>query len=609
MGTATLMTKTIVPYQSHRWDEPVDVTALASARAKTRMENAARTRAFGFDGANVTRLNQDWTRSPQSADSELRYALRNMRFRCRQLERNNDWLRKGLALFEDNIVGSTGILLQMKIYDRVTDPVTKEIVRKLNTRACEIIEAAWKEQCEPCNYTVTKNQSDVAADKLIVRSIVRDGDILVRKVKGYDNRFGYSIQLLEADYLDDFYSESRTLANGNQVRMGVEVNYWKCPVAYWILTQHPGDFNYGWDAQGKRERIDAKDILHPYIMERPEQSRGYPWFVAAMNKLNMLGGYEEAELVASRIAACKGVYYEHDRPQVGTVQGGYNGPNSDVWQPQETMEPGQSVDLPMGTKAVVVDPQHPNSNYAPFSKQLLRAVASSIGVSYVSLANDLEGVNFSSIRAGLLDERESYKGVQNFYVTDTKKPVFEDWLEWVLLNGLLPGMKAKDVDYLNQKVFKCRRWDWVDPKNDINAAILAIGAGLDTKSNVIGNKGGDYEDTMAELSYEKEFEENLGLDFSGEVAQAPGEVPAEGEGAPPEDKKKPARANPHHAKQPRHESGKWKQEELQKVDSLLEIMQLALSGRSIIVVEPDQSEREWTKSMIADKIKLAIDSK
>ncbi|MFL3666772.1 MAG: hypothetical protein ACJ06V_09365 [Verrucomicrobiota bacterium] len=30
------------------------------------------------------------------------------------------------------------------------------------------------------------------------------------------------------------------------------------------------------------------------------------------------------------------------------------------------------------------------------------------------IANDLEGVNYSSIRAGLLDEREYYKAVQRW---------------------------------------------------------------------------------------------------------------------------------------------------------------------------------------------------
>lgn len=526
------------------------------------MEAAAKKRAFGFDGANVTRLNGDWMRSPQSADSELRYSLRNLRFRCREQERNDDWMRKALSLFEDNVVGASGILLQMKIYDMVKDPITKEMVRNLNSKACETIEAAWKEQCEPANYTVTRKHSDVETDKLVVRSITRDGDILQRKVRGYPNKFKYAIQNLEADYLDDFRNDTRTLPNGNQVRLGVEVDHWKCPVAYWVMTEHPGDFNYGWDAGGRTIRLDASECIHPFIQERPEQSRGYPWFVSAMNRLNMLKGYEEAALVASRTAACKTVMYEHDRPQIGQPGAGYTGPESDNWRPQESFEPGTTQDLPMGTKAVLIDPKHPTDNYPAFTKQQLRAVAAAIGVSYTSLANDLTDVNFSSIRAGLLDEREGYKGIQNFYVSESKNIYFEDWLEWVLLNGMLPGLRASDLDYLNQKIFKCRRWDWVDPLKDINAAVTAIEAGLDTRSNVIGNRGGDYEDVMAELNYEKGFQENMGLDFgSAQPSSDKSQFPDNEKGADGEDKtvpkaqKKSLRFNPNHDEKGEFSSG------------------------------------------------------
>lgn len=607
--------------------EQVDMTELAKARVKNRRDEALRLRTFGFQGANVTRLNSDWWRSPQSADSELRYALRNLRFRCRDLERNNDWFRKLLSLFEDNVVSSVGIRLQMKIYDQVQDPATKEIVRTLDSRSCELIEAAWKEQCEGRNYTVTRKLSDIAADKLTMRSIVRDGDILHRKVRGYDNKFKYAIEILEADYLDDFYSDSRTLWNGNQVRMGVEVNEWKCPEAYWLLVNHPGDFNFGVENQAKRIRIEADEIIHPYVIERPEQSRGYPWGVAAMNRLNMLGGYEEAELVAARLAACKGGFYETDRPQIGDQAGGYQGELTDQRVPLEQMEPGINETLPIGMKFKPNDPQHPNANFPAFSQQQLRAAASSVGVSYVSLANDLTGVNFSSIRAGLLDERETYKGVQNFYIQDVKNPTFEDWLEWVLMNGFLGiTLRPKDFDYLNQKIFKARRWDWVDPLKDINAAITAIEGGLDTRSNVIGGRGGDYEDVMNELHYEKGFEENLDLDFSGaQPASDKGSFPDDAPKGGDEDdadvkktkelqalligrkqrlndadnprilalekrietilEKLEERANPKHAEQPRHpESGQWIETE-KKVDTLLELFQNLIAGKSALPLQ------------------------
>ncbi len=55
-----------------------------------------------------------------------------------------------------------------------------------------------------------------------------------------------------------------------------------------------------------------------------------------MNRFNMLGGYEEAELVAARMAACKGVYYTTDRPQMGEGGGGYTGEGGSDWSPMES---------------------------------------------------------------------------------------------------------------------------------------------------------------------------------------------------------------------------------------------------------------------------------
>ncbi|MCK7513853.1 MAG: ATP-dependent Clp protease proteolytic subunit [Desulfobacterales bacterium] len=52
-------------------------------------------------------------------------------------------------------------------------------------------------------------------------------------------------------------------------------------------------------------RIPAEQILHTFITERINQPRGVPWMHSAMTRLNNLGAYEEAEIVAARIGAAK----------------------------------------------------------------------------------------------------------------------------------------------------------------------------------------------------------------------------------------------------------------------------------------------------------------
>jgi capsid protein len=48
------------------------------------------------------------------------------------------------------------------------------------------------------------------------------------------------------------------------------------------------------------------------MTNRPNQSRAVPWMSTAMTRLHNLGQYEEAEVVASRVSACKMGFFKPD---------------------------------------------------------------------------------------------------------------------------------------------------------------------------------------------------------------------------------------------------------------------------------------------------------
>ncbi len=49
--------------------------------------------------------------------------------------------------------------------------------------------------------------------------------------------------------------------------------------------------------------LSADEVLHLYIQERPGQTRGVTWFASALQRLHMLDGYENAELVRARASS------------------------------------------------------------------------------------------------------------------------------------------------------------------------------------------------------------------------------------------------------------------------------------------------------------------
>ena len=181
--------------------------------------------------------------------------------------------------------------------------------------------------------------------------------------------------------------------------MGVELNAYSRPIAYWLRTQHPGE-RAGLNPQTTlRERVPAEEMTHIFLHDRPEQRRGFPWVASAMIGLQNLGGYQEAAIIAARVGASKMVFFKVSEdadtllPPIDgeTVSNGYHDVNL-----IDTVAPGTFHELPQGYDFTPFNPDYPHNNYDAFIKASLRGIASGLGVSYHSLANDLEGVNFSS---------------------------------------------------------------------------------------------------------------------------------------------------------------------------------------------------------------------
>ena len=327
-----------------------------------------------FKGANVSRLTSDWLSPTTTGDEEIRGSLVRLRGRCRELERNNDYVRRYLDGMENNVLGAQGVGLQMKVMDQPNSP---------DRYANFAIEQAWSLWGKAANCTPTGKMTWRDLQRLALRSCIRDGDVLIRIIRGYKNPFGFSLQLIEADRLDN--EHNLKLKNGNRIRMGVEVDQFGKPVAYHILDNHPGD-NYSASYQ-RRQRIPANEIIHVFNQERVSQTRGVPWMVSAMTRLQQLAGYEEAEVVAARVSSCKMGWLMKENSD------GYTGEEDTDYNLLMEAEPGTIEELPSGMKFQEWNPSHPTTAYKDFVKSTLRGIASGLGVSYELVSGDLEGVN------------------------------------------------------------------------------------------------------------------------------------------------------------------------------------------------------------------------
>jgi capsid protein len=97
-----------------------------------------------------------------------------------------------------------------------------------------------------------------------------------------------------------------------------------------------------------------------------------------------------------------------------------------------------------------------------------------------------------------------------------------------VLTGDLP---ARDFDRNPEVYLGCEwlppKFDYVDRKKDVEAEILAIAAGLKSRSQAISERGYDAEQVDAEIAADRARAEGLGLSF-GQTAAAQQKEVADG---------------------------------------------------------------------------------
>lgn len=459
-----------------------------------------------YSSAKVGRLTSDWTTAVTSANKEIRDSVKVLRARSRQLERDSDFVRRYFALLLNNTLGSNGITFQAKARDLNGNP---------DQVANRKIEQAWKDWSRPENCTVAGTQSFLDVQRTVLRSVARDGACLIRFVRNWKNGYRFAIQVMEIDHLDvDFNDKNQQ--SGNVIRMGVERDKYERPVAYWLLNGHEGD-DHGLNYPTKRERIPASECLLVQQTERPHQAVGVPWLCSSMLRLNMLNSYFEASLTAARVSACTmGFFTKTDSGE------SYQGEEDEATGHNiMTASPGSFEELPSGMSVEKFDPSNPDaSNFSEFTKSCLRSISAGLGVSYNSLANDLEGVNYSSIRAGLLEEREAWKSTQTWFIEHFLEPVFREWLAYALLSDALQLPATKETKFRSIE-WKPRRWAWVDPLKDSQANVLQVENGLKSRRSIVSEAGGDYEVTLEEIAQDQELAAQKGVNFDGNPPQDP----------------------------------------------------------------------------------------
>jgi lambda family phage portal protein len=481
-----------------------------------------------YKAGRAGRLTAGWLRPTSSADAELKHSLELLRNGSRQLVRDSGHAKRAKAIVVNNVVGA-GVGLQAQVLTTRGEPSAR-----VNAQI-ESEFAHWS-RAENCHTGGALHFADL--ERAAMGEVFEAGECLLRlhpRAFG-ESRVPLAIELIEPECLADDRAVTAATAPGNEMRLGVECDRFGRAVAYWIRDQHPGDISRY--ASGGRtagyERVPAAEIIHLKLADRWPQTRGVPWLHAAANKLRDMDEYGDAELTAAKMSS---MYF-------GTLESGEDNPlgsetASDGTQ-QMAIEAGIIDRLAPGEKFNFHAPNRPNAALDAFMRTLLREVAAGIGVSYESLSRDYSQSNYSSSRLALLDDRDLWRVLQQWWVRSFRERLHRVWLERAVLARAVAAVGVPeyvaDPERFQAVRWKLRGWSWVDPTKEVAAYKEAVKAGFMSIAKVVEmtGQGDDLEDVVEQRKAEIElFEEaDVPTDTGGEAPAPAPAVPNAGTNQP-----------------------------------------------------------------------------
>lgn len=414
-------------------------------------------------------------------DSDIYESLDKLKAMSRQ-EVQRSGTAKGFTLaMERNVLGPRGMTL-------------RSLVKTQSLR--DEIEGRWNEYAQN-PIDVTEELSLWDCGRIVLRDLLVDGEAFVRMHPTGD--YGTQLELVDSALLSP--RTNGQTRDGAIVQMGIERNPFGKAIAYHFhlrpqqrhlfpATYHPEG--------GKTIRVPAEEILFVYEKTSAGAQRGVPWMHSVLTTMGSLRKYQETEQLAARAGS----------KNLGFIETDLGGETA--WRPTDenaTTPPisgkqGAINELLPGQKFNAWQPSHPNSNYPNFNQQQMLVISQGLGISAMTLTQDLSSVNFSGGRLGRLSEQDTFLIVRRLMSQRFYSPLFKQWVRQSVLRGKLP-LRA-DLDKMMKHEFVGRSWSHVQPREEATAREIDAALGYRSISEMITESGRDPEEVARMVQEDRE---------------------------------------------------------------------------------------------------------
>lgn len=440
-----------------------------------------------------------------SVNQDLLNTLEKTRDLSRYLTNIDPFLARYQEIISVFVVGQDGLKI---------DPLVTGASGKLADRVNSQIRRAWNAWAHEATYDGQLSFNEV--EQLLVRTIARDGEGLVRMITGKGiNKFGFALQVLDPTLLDVNYNtvlgNNTDPASQRVIIMGIEFDGRGRPLAYHVWNRLPADINM---APRVRERIPADEIIHIYDSNIPGAVRALPWTTAVLNTVSRLNQYLEVHLQACSIAATTPLVMTNSEPDtVGPDDVAVSGEQQSMYRPEINLAYSQILELDHGKELSTLNMQFPAQAFDQTTKAYLQSIAAGLFVAYSTLTADPNSGNSANIRFSSIVEREHYAQIQRWFIKSFHTRVYKKWIETAILYGAvaLPSINAEDY---YDVAFRSTRHSTIDPAKDMRAYVEAIHNGLATRTQVCAEMGGDFYENIKQLALEEAEIKKYGVNVS-----------------------------------------------------------------------------------------------
>ena len=429
----------------------------------------ARETLAAYEAARPDRERRRQRRERRGPNAPVREAAGGLRERVREMEQNTDIVPGALQVLIANIVGD-GARPEPQALTR-----GGELHEDLNGRLQELWDD-WAEAGE-----ITGQHAEPGAQALAARTWLRDGEVFALHHVGGEAPHAaavpYSYQLVEPELCPMDWRDP-------DAPMGVRFDGWRRPAEYLFLRGHPLDVAAP-RRDARVQRVAADRVSHLAHATRIGQARGVTPFAPVLSRLADIDDIDEAERVASRVAAAMALFIRKGEPHV------YQPPPRDGERREIELEPGLVIDdLRPGEDIGTIASTRPNLDTMAFRGEQMRAVAGAIGTSYSALSRRYDGT-YSAQRQELVEQAVIHRVIWRHYVSRFELPKWRWFVAAAELAGVLRVPPDVRPESIRRPVYTPSALPWIDPLRETRAWQMLVETGLESREHIARTRGRD----------------------------------------------------------------------------------------------------------------------